>query len=226
MSISTDVRYESTTTDLLFAARSGDRSAWEQIVTAMHDSCDRSPRSSGSRNRTPRTSRRTPGYGFSRTGERSAIPRSSVPGSRPPRAARRPRSSAGPVRRWPGSRRATGWRPGIPPPKTSWSPPRPPPRSGRPPASSTIGSGSSWTRCSTSRRHQLRRGVAANGAADGKHRSDPDPDAQATAPVTGRHGTRRMIAAPRLGVSLLPRAATAGSPRRTSSPRRVMRSPG
>ena len=32
MSISTDVRYESTTTDLLFAARSGDRSAWEQIV--------------------------------------------------------------------------------------------------------------------------------------------------------------------------------------------------
>ena len=33
MSISTDVRNESTTTDLLFAARSGDRSAWEQIVT-------------------------------------------------------------------------------------------------------------------------------------------------------------------------------------------------
>jgi RNA polymerase sigma factor (sigma-70 family) len=32
MSISTDVRNESTTTDLLFAARSGDRSAWEQIV--------------------------------------------------------------------------------------------------------------------------------------------------------------------------------------------------
>jgi RNA polymerase sigma factor (sigma-70 family) len=32
MSISTDVRYESTTTDLLIAARSGDRSAWEQIV--------------------------------------------------------------------------------------------------------------------------------------------------------------------------------------------------
>ena len=32
MSIPTDVRYESTTTDLLFAARSGDRSAWEQIV--------------------------------------------------------------------------------------------------------------------------------------------------------------------------------------------------
>ena len=32
MSISTDVRYESTTTDLLLAARSGDRSAWEQIV--------------------------------------------------------------------------------------------------------------------------------------------------------------------------------------------------
>jgi RNA polymerase sigma factor (sigma-70 family) len=33
MSISTDVRNESSTTDLLFAARSGDRSAWEQIVT-------------------------------------------------------------------------------------------------------------------------------------------------------------------------------------------------
>ena len=32
MSISTDVRNESTTTDLLFAARSGDRSAWEQLV--------------------------------------------------------------------------------------------------------------------------------------------------------------------------------------------------
>lgn len=32
MSISTDVRNESTTTDLLFAARSGDGSAWEQIV--------------------------------------------------------------------------------------------------------------------------------------------------------------------------------------------------
>ena len=32
MSIPTDVRCESTTTDLLFAARSGDRSAWEQIV--------------------------------------------------------------------------------------------------------------------------------------------------------------------------------------------------
>lgn len=32
MSIPTDVRYESTTTDLLLAARSGDRSAWEQIV--------------------------------------------------------------------------------------------------------------------------------------------------------------------------------------------------
>ncbi|MBL8925257.1 MAG: sigma-70 family RNA polymerase sigma factor [Pseudonocardia sp.] len=32
MSISTDVRNESTTTELLFAARSGDRSAWEQIV--------------------------------------------------------------------------------------------------------------------------------------------------------------------------------------------------
>ena len=32
MSIPTDVRYESTTTDLLCAARSGDRSAWEQIV--------------------------------------------------------------------------------------------------------------------------------------------------------------------------------------------------
>jgi RNA polymerase sigma factor (sigma-70 family) len=32
MSISTDVRNESTTTDLLIAARSGDRSAWEQIV--------------------------------------------------------------------------------------------------------------------------------------------------------------------------------------------------
>jgi RNA polymerase sigma factor (sigma-70 family) len=32
MSIPTDVRYESTTTDLLIAARSGDRSAWEQIV--------------------------------------------------------------------------------------------------------------------------------------------------------------------------------------------------
>jgi RNA polymerase sigma factor (sigma-70 family) len=32
MSISTDVRNESTTTDLLFAARSGDRSAWEQII--------------------------------------------------------------------------------------------------------------------------------------------------------------------------------------------------
>jgi RNA polymerase sigma factor (sigma-70 family) len=32
MSISTDVRYESSTTDLLIAARSGDRSAWAQIV--------------------------------------------------------------------------------------------------------------------------------------------------------------------------------------------------
>ena len=32
MSIPTDVRNESTTTDLLFAARSGDRSAWEQLV--------------------------------------------------------------------------------------------------------------------------------------------------------------------------------------------------
>jgi RNA polymerase sigma factor (sigma-70 family) len=32
MSIPADVRHESTTTDLLIAARSGDRSAWEQIV--------------------------------------------------------------------------------------------------------------------------------------------------------------------------------------------------
>ena len=63
-------------------------------------------------------------------------------------------------------------------------------------------------------RHQLRRGVAPNGAAGGKHRTDPDPDAEATAPDTGRDGTRRMIAAPHR--ALPPGTATAGSPRRTA----------
>ena len=92
--------------------RPGSRSS-----SAMHDSCDRSPRSSGSRNPTPRTSRRTPGCDSSRTAGRSAIPRSSVPGSRPPRDARRPRSCAGPVRRWRSESAGAGVATGDPSPE-------------------------------------------------------------------------------------------------------------
>ena len=203
MSIPTDVRYESTTTDLCLRPVPGIGRPGSRSSNATHDSCARSPRSSGSRNPTPRTSRRTRGCdprvrGTIRDPEARFLARDHrAPGGVRIPPAVRPEvatESAGDGSR-PGSSRGRrrGRRDGRRGPASRR-------RAQRPPAAPRERA------VLPVARHQLRRGVAPNGAAGGKHRSDPDPDAEATAPDALRDGTRRII-----GGAGTP---TAGSPRR------------